>query len=154
MQISCPLSNPKAGITPSKTIDHTPRHMTTKILSEKAVLVTGGSRGIGAAIARRLADDGASVAITYSSGQQKADEVVRDIQSKGGRSLAIRADNRDASAVKNAVAETIRAFGGLDVLVNNAGVAVIKPIDELSLDDFDRSMDINVRAAFVAAQEA
>jgi 3-oxoacyl-[acyl-carrier protein] reductase len=128
--------------------------MNTKTLSGKAVLVTGGSRGIGAAVAQRLAEEGASVAITYSSAQQKAEEVVRSIQSGGGRALAIRADNGDATAVRKAVTETVRTFGSLDVLVNNAGIAVIKPITELSIEDFDRSVAVNVRAAFVAVQEA
>jgi 3-oxoacyl-[acyl-carrier protein] reductase len=128
--------------------------MTTKILSGKVALVTGGSRGIGAAIARRLGADGAAVAVTFTSGQQKADEVVHALESAGGRALAIRADNNDASAVKNAVAETAHKLGRLDILVNNAGIAVIKPLDELSLEDFERSVAVNVRAVFVAAQEA
>ena len=109
-------------------------------LSGKVALVTGGSRGIGAAIAKRLVADGASVAITYSSGQQKADEVVRSIESGGGRALAIRADNTDASAVKNAVAETVRTLGRLDVLVNNAGIAVVKPIDDYSSSNHGKTM--------------
>src|SRR5213075_3026765 len=121
-------------------INHiSPNNMSGKTFSGKILLVTGGSRGIGAAIARRFAADGAAVAITYSSGQQKADEVVRSIVSEGGRALAIRADNSDATAVKNAVAQTVQTLGSLDVLVNNAGIAVIKPITELSLEDFDRS---------------
>jgi len=123
-------------------------------LGGKVALVTGGSRGIGAAIAKRLASDGAAVAITYSSAKQSAEEVVRSIESADGRALAIQADNVDASAVKNAVSETIEFFGGLDVLVSNAGIAIFKPLDELSLDEFDRIVAVNIRAVFIAAQEA
>lgn len=128
--------------------------MSNPSLSGKVALVTGGSRGIGAAIAKRLAAEGASVAITYSSGQQKADEVVSLVQAGGARGLAIRADNTDPQAVKSAVAETVRTLGRLDVLVNNAGIAVIKPLEEFSLEEFDRSVAVNVRAVFVAAQES
>lgn len=123
-------------------------------LTGKVALVTGGSRGIGAAIAKRLAADGAAVAITYSSAREKAEEVVRAIEGAGNRALAIRADSADAEAVKSAVAETVRTFGRLDVLVNNAGIAIVKPIEEFSLEEFDRITAINVRAVFVAAQEA
>lgn len=123
-------------------------------LGGKVALVTGGSRGIGAAIARRLASDGAAVAITYSNAKQSAEEVVRSIESAGGRALAIQADNVDASAVKSAVNETVKSFGGLDVLVSNAGIAIFKPLDELSLDEFDRIVAVNIRAVFIAAQEA
>jgi 3-oxoacyl-[acyl-carrier protein] reductase len=126
----------------------------SKQLEGKVAFVTGGSRGIGAAIARRLAADGASVAVTYSSGKQGADEVVQSIEANGGRALAIQADNNDASAVKNAINETVKILGGLDVLVNNAGIAIFKPIDELTLDEFDRIVAVNVRAVFIAAQEA
>jgi 3-oxoacyl-[acyl-carrier protein] reductase len=126
----------------------------SKKVDGKVALVTGGSRGIGAAIAKRLAEDGAAVALTYSTGKEGADEVVRSIEAAGGRALAIRADNTDAGAVKNAVSETVNFFGGLDVLVNNAGIAIFKPLDELSIDEFDRIVAVNVRAVFVAAQEA
>jgi 3-oxoacyl-[acyl-carrier protein] reductase len=126
----------------------------TRTLAGKVALVTGGSRGIGAAIARRLARDGAAVAITYVGAQQKADEVVRAIRAEGGRALALRADSADAEAVKGAVAETVKAFGRLDVLVNNAAVAVVAPLDQFSLDDFDRMVAVNIRGVFVATQEA
>jgi 3-oxoacyl-[acyl-carrier protein] reductase len=126
----------------------------TKKLAGKIALITGGSRGIGAAIARRLARDGATIAITYANAQQKADEVVRGIESADGRAVAIRADSGDAGAVKNAVAETVRTLGRLDVLVNNAGIGAVAPLDQFSLDDFDRMVAVNVRAVFVAVQEA
>lgn len=125
-----------------------------KTLIGKVALVTGGSRGIGAAIAKRLAQDGAAVAITYNSAQQQADAIVRAIEVEGGRALAIRADSGDVSAVKNAIAETVATFGQLDVLVNNAGIAVIAPLDKFSLEDFDRMMAVNVKGVFAAAQEA
>jgi 3-oxoacyl-[acyl-carrier protein] reductase len=123
-------------------------------LTGKVALVTGASRGLGAAIAKRLAFDGAAVAITYTSSPQKADEVVRVIESNGGRALAIRADSADVEALRNAVADTVQTFGSLDILVNNAGIATLAPIDESTLADFDRLIAVNVRGVFVAAQEA
>ncbi|OYE04580.1 3-oxoacyl-ACP reductase family protein [Nostoc sp. 'Peltigera membranacea cyanobiont' 232] len=128
--------------------------MNTKKLTGKVALVTGGSRGLGAAIAKRLADDGATVALTYTSSPQKADEVVLAIEAAGGKALAIRADSANVEAVKNAVAETVKVFGRLDILVNNAGVATLAPIDQFSMDDFDRLIAVNVKGVFVATQEA
>ena len=123
-------------------------------LSGKVALVTGGSRGIGAAIAKRLAREGAAVVITYAGSQAKAEEVAAAIHASGGRVLAIQADSADAGAVQRAVASTVDAFGGLDVLVNNAGIALLAPIAEYSLDDFDRMLAVNVKAVFVAVQAA
>ena len=123
-------------------------------LAGKVALVTGASRSIGATIAKRLAADGASVAITYSSSPGKAEEVVNAIKAAGGKAIAIQADAADADAVRKAVAKTVSTFGGLDILVNNAGVATIAPIDQFSLEDFDKLMAVNVRGLFVATQEA
>ncbi|EEF57781.1 3-oxoacyl-ACP reductase family protein [Pedosphaera parvula] len=126
----------------------------TKKLTGKVALVTGASRGIGAAIAKGLADDGASVAITYTSSPQKADEVVRAIEVTGGKVLAIRADSADAEAVNKAVAGTVKAFGRLDILVNNAGLFAMAPIDEFKIEDFDRLIAVNVKGVFLATQSA
>jgi 3-oxoacyl-[acyl-carrier protein] reductase len=123
-------------------------------LTNKAALVTGGSRGIGAAIARRLAADGASVAITYSKGAEAAQSVVKGIERAGGKAIAIQADAADAGAVKAAVEKTAATFGRLDVLVNNAGTAIPKPFEETTLEEMDRVIDINVRGVFIATQAA
>ena len=123
-------------------------------LAGKVALVTGGSRGIGAAIAKRLADDGAAVVLTYSASPANADEVVRSIKTAGGKALGLKADAADAEAVRSAVAKTIGTFGGIDILVNNAGVGIIKPIEQFSLEDFDKLIALNVRGLFVATQEA
>jgi NAD(P)-dependent dehydrogenase (short-subunit alcohol dehydrogenase family) len=121
-------------------------------LSGKIALVTGGSRGIGAAIARRLASDGADVAITYVSGADASGEVVRSIEAVGRRALAIKADAADAGAVEAAVTQAAKVFGRIDILVNNAGIFRAAPITELSLEDFDATMAVNVRSAFVASK--
>jgi 3-oxoacyl-[acyl-carrier protein] reductase len=123
-------------------------------LAGKVALVTGASRGIGAAIARRLAADGASVAITYSKGADTAASVVKAIEGAGGKALAIQADAVDAAAVKDAVEKTVATFGQLDVLVNNAGTAIPKPFDEATLEELDRVIDLNLRGVFFATHAA
>jgi 3-oxoacyl-[acyl-carrier protein] reductase len=123
-------------------------------LTGKAALVTGGSRGIGAAIARRLAADGASVAVTYTQGADAATALVAGIERAGGKAIAIQADAADASAVRSAVERTVATFGRLDVLVNNAGTIIPKSVEETTLADFDRVFAVNVRGVFVATQAA
>jgi 3-oxoacyl-[acyl-carrier protein] reductase len=123
-------------------------------LDGKVALVTGGSRGIGAGIARKLAADGADVAITYVSAKEKADAVVADIEAQGRRVLAIEADCADADAVVSAVEQNVAALGRIDVVVNNAGVFTAGPLEEITLEDVDRTLAINTRAAFVASQAA
>ncbi|MEH2468299.1 3-oxoacyl-ACP reductase family protein [Nostoc sp.] len=125
-----------------------------KTLAGKVALVTGGSRGLGAAIAKRLAHDGAAVALTYTSSSQKADEVVLAIEAAGGKALALAADSTDVEAVKHAVAETVNTLGRLDILVNNAGVIAVGLIDQFSIDEFDRLVAVNIKGVFVATQEA
>ena len=123
-------------------------------LEEKNALVTGGSRGIGAAIAKRLARDGANVAITYSKGADAAASVVKQIEREGGKAIAIQADAADAEAVRAAVEKTVATFGGLDILINNAGTAIPKPFEETPLEEMDRVLNINVRGVFIATQAA
>ena len=123
-------------------------------LSGKVALVTGGSRGMGAAIARRLASEGANVALTYNNSKQQAEAVVADIEKSGQQALAIAANNLDSSAIQAAVEETVATFGQLDILINNAGIFVVKAIDELTLEDYQQTLDVNVKAVFVASQAA
>ena len=123
-------------------------------LTDKTALVTGGSRGIGAGIAKRLAADGASVAITYSKGAEAAASVVKEIEHAGGKAMAIQADAADAKAVTAAVEQIVATFGRLDVLVNNAGTAIPKPFQETTLEELDRVIDINVRGTMIATQAA
>jgi 3-oxoacyl-[acyl-carrier protein] reductase len=126
----------------------------SRSLEGKIALITGGSRGIGAGIAKRLAADGASVAITYATHPEAASAVVEAIERAGGKAVAIAADAADVEAVKGAVEKTVATFGGLDVLVNNAGTAIPKTFEETTLEEMDRLIDINVRGTFVATQAA
>jgi 3-oxoacyl-[acyl-carrier protein] reductase len=120
----------------------------------KTALVQGGSRGIGAAIVKRLAEQGAAVAFTFVSSEDKARALQDDITAAGGKALAIKADSASEQAIRDAVAKTVEAFGGVDILVNNAGVLAIAPLEEFKLEDFDRTLTINVRSVFIASQEA
>lgn len=124
------------------------------MLKGKRALVTGGSRGIGAAIVLRLAREGADVAFTYVSRPEQAYETARAGEALGSRVLAIKADSSDAAALSAAVDETAKKLGGIDILVNSAGIAVMAPLEEFKLADFDRTIAINIRAVFVATQAA
>ncbi len=126
----------------------------SKPLDGKVALVTGASRGIGAAVAKRLARDGASVALTFNSSPDKAHEVVRAIEAEGVKGLAIQADAGDADAVRESVLRVVRELGRIDILVNNAGVVTPGPFAEVSSEDFERQLAVNVRGVFVATQEA
>jgi 3-oxoacyl-[acyl-carrier protein] reductase len=125
-----------------------------KKLEGKTALVTGGSRGIGAAIAKRLAADGARVAITYTKGADAAASVVKSIEGAGGEAIAIQADATDAAAVSAAIQKTVASLGRLDVLVNNAGTAIPKKFEETTLEELDRVIDLNIRGVFVTTQAA
>ncbi|MTH62177.1 SDR family oxidoreductase [Paracoccus litorisediminis] len=126
----------------------------TLTLAGKTALVTGSSRSIGAAIAKRLTADGAAVALTYSASPERAAEVVAEIEAEGGRALAIAADAGDPEAVRAAVTRTIETFGSIDILVNNAGLGLGGPIEELPFETDQRMIAVNVTGIFVATQEA
>ncbi len=126
----------------------------SKKLQGKVALITGGSRGIGAAIAKRLAADGANIAITYTKGADAAASVVKAIESAGGKAIALQADGTDAKAVIAAVEKTVSTFGRLDVLVNNAGTATPKPFAEMTLQEMDYMISLNFRGLMVATQAA
>ncbi len=123
-------------------------------LENKRALVTGGGRGIGAAIVERLAREGAHVALTYVGNSDRANKTAEAARALGVKALAIRADSADAEAVVAAVEQTVRELGGIDILVNNAGIAIIAPLDDYRLEDLDRTLAVNVRAVFVATQAA
>jgi 3-oxoacyl-[acyl-carrier protein] reductase len=123
-------------------------------LTGKSSIVTGASRGIGAAIARRLAREGSAVAITYSSSPERAQQVVKEITDAGGTALAIKADAVDQSGVRAAVQATAKDFGKIDILVNNAGVLSLGAIADFPVDEFEKALSVNVRSVFTAVQEA
>src|SRR6202140_3183792 len=126
----------------------------SKKLEGKIALITGGSRGIGAAIAKRLAADGASVAFTYAKDSSAASAVVKAIELAGGKAFAIQADAANVEAVRGAVEKPVATFGQLDVLVTSAGTAMPKPFEETTLEEMDRVIDINLRGVPVTTQEA
>ncbi|MET7832609.1 SDR family NAD(P)-dependent oxidoreductase [Micromonospora sediminicola] len=128
--------------------------MNDTMLSNKVALVTGGGRGIGAAVALRLAEEGADVALTFRRDRRRADEVVDRIRETGRRAVAIGADSADPGAVVDAVDRVVSELGRLDILVNNAGAFLLGPMEQLSLDEFDLTVAVNVRAPFVASQAA
>ncbi|GAA2720756.1 3-oxoacyl-ACP reductase family protein [Actinocorallia aurantiaca] len=123
-------------------------------MNGKTALVTGGSRGIGAATAVRLAEEGADVVLTYRDGKDAAEDVVRRIEALGRKGLALRADSGDAEEAVDAVRRAAEAFGRLDVLVNNAGIGVLGPLEGLASEDVDRVLAVNVRGVFLASQAA
>ena len=125
-----------------------------RALTDKVALVFGGSRGIGAAIVRQLAADGASVALTYAKSPDKAADIARTAEALGVSVMTIKADSADPGAVRDAVAQTVARFGRLDILVVNAGILIRGTVDAFALEDFDRMLATNVRGVFVAIQAA
>jgi 3-oxoacyl-[acyl-carrier protein] reductase len=126
----------------------------SKALEGKVALVTGGGRGLGAAVALRLAEEGADVALTFQQNQQRAADVVDQIKAAGRRAVAVKADSADPGAVVAAVDRVFGELGRLDILVNNAGAFLLGPLEQLSLEDFDQTVAVNVRAPFVGLTKA
>ncbi|MDX1881895.1 3-oxoacyl-ACP reductase family protein [Mycolicibacterium sp. 120270] len=123
-------------------------------LQGRRALVTGASRGIGAAIVRRLAADGAAVAFTYGRSVEEAKQLVADVAAEGGTAVALQADSADAAQVAKSVDDAVAELGGLDILVNNAGVAILGDVETFATDDFEQLVAVNIRAVFVAIQQA
>jgi 3-oxoacyl-[acyl-carrier protein] reductase len=128
--------------------------MTKKRFAGKVALVTGGSRGIGAGIVRRLASEGAAVAFTYAASEAKAQELIREVEASGGKTVGFKADSASAEDLQKAVKQTVSTLGSLDIFVSNAGILSMGTIDIYSLEDFDSVVAINVRAPFVGIQAA
>ena len=126
----------------------------TPTLAGKVAFVQGGSRGIGAAIAHRLAQDGATVVFSYARSQEQARQLVQAIEADGGKAQAIQADSADAGALTAAIRQAASTHGRIDILVNNAGILALAPLEDFKLEDFDRTLAVNVRSVFVATQEA
>jgi 3-oxoacyl-[acyl-carrier protein] reductase len=123
------------------------------LLGKKA-LVTGGSRGIGAAIARKLAEQGADVAITFENSIQAAQQIVREIEAMGRHGLSIAANSADVNEVQRSIATTVARLGGLDILVNNAGIGHVGSLETVSLAEMQRVLDVNLRSVLVASRAA
>ena len=121
-------------------------------LDGKRALVTGGSRGIGAAIALALAENGADVVFTYQSSSDRAEAVIKSIQGTGRRAVAIQADSGDPEAIARAVSDAVAALGGLDILVNNSGKGLYGPVADINVDEYQSMMDTNVRAPLLFAK--
>jgi 3-oxoacyl-[acyl-carrier protein] reductase len=128
--------------------------MNTSTLNGKVAFINGGSRGIGAATARRLAREGATVVIGYQASAIAAEALVAEIEARGGKAIAHKADARDAVALTRAIDNVAERYGRLDILVNSAGLLLLGPVDQFSLDDFDKTVAVNVRSVFVAAKAA
>lgn len=128
--------------------------MSTALLTGRRALVTGGSRGIGAQIVRRLTADGAAVAFTYASSAADAEKLVAEVAADGGKAVAIQADAADPARVAGAVEQTVAELGGLDVLVNNAGTGHFAPIDEFTAEQYDRLVAINIGGVYWAVRTA
>jgi 3-oxoacyl-[acyl-carrier protein] reductase len=130
------------------------KQKTERPLEGRVALVTGGSRGIGAAVARRLAEAGASVVVTYVNSAEAAERVAGEVRKGGARAEAIRADAADSGEMASLVGKVVERFGRLDVLVNSAGITPMGALEETTEEDFDQTVDINVRAVFLASREA